>query len=332
LPMKASSVSDPPSQPKLVLSQHLTFSHHRSGWAYVLEALTPLLKHNGVILDPFIEATFCWDLEKNVKSGELPYRKDWIAFIHNPPGIPEWHEFDSAPQFIFNLAAWRESMPYCRGIYVFSDTMRAWVQERLATPVAAVVHPTEPAEQSFSFETFLSNPLRRIIQVGSWLRRLHSIALLPVTKLRKTLLSPRQAPDPHLESLLKREAAHEPAARNADWSSVEFLAYQAHGDYDRLLQKNIVFLDLYDTVVNNTILECIVRRTPVLCNRLAALEELLGKDYPLFFSDLEEAAAKAEDLDLVEQAHLHLARIPVDLFSQSRFRKAIADSDIYRSL
>lgn len=319
-------------QPKLALSRHLTFPHHRSGWAYVLEALKPLLKPDGVILDPFIEATFCWDLEKNVSSGELPYRRDWIAFIHNPPGIPEWHEYDSAPQFVFNLPAWRESMPHCRGIYVFSKTMCDWVQERLDVPVAAVIHPTEPVDQIFSFEQFLANPVRRIIQVGAWLRRLHSIALLKVTSLRKTLLSPRPAPDPHLESLLRREAEHEPAAKIADWTSVEFLAYQSPADFDTMLSRNIVFLDLYDTVVNNTVLECIARRTPVLCNRLPALEELLGADYPLFFSDLEEAALKAEDLACIEKACQHLARIPMDLFSQSRFRDEIAESEIYRSL
>ena len=36
----------------------------------------------------------------------------------------------------------------------------------------------------------------------------------------------------------------------------------------------------------------------MVCNRLPSLVELLGADYPLFFSDLEEAASKADDLAL----------------------------------
>jgi hypothetical protein len=319
-------------EPKLSLDRHLTFPHHRSGWAYALDALRPLLKADGVILDPFIEATFCWDLQENERSGKLPYRSDWIAFIHNPPGIPAWHEFESAPQSIFNLPAWRQSLPYCRGIYVFSETMCSWVRERIDVPVAAAIHPTEPPDRFFRMEDFLANPVRRIVQIGSWLRRLHSISLLKVNTLRKTILSPRPTPDPHLESLLRREAENEPAARSADWSSVEFLAYQAPGDYDRLLASNVVFLDLYDTVVNNTIIECVVRRTPVLCNRLPSLVELLGPDYPLFFSDLEEAGAKADDLALVEKAHQYLARIPDHTFSQRSFRDSVARADIYRGL
>jgi hypothetical protein len=321
-----------PFQPKLTLVRQLTFPYHRSGWAYVLEALRPLLRPGGVALDAFVEATFCWDLEKNLESGELPYRRDWVAFLHNPPGIPAWHDFDSAPQSIFTLPAWRASLPCCRGIYVFSETMRSWMKERMDVPVDALVHPTEPGDREFTMENFLANPVPRIVQVGSWLRRLHSISLLKVETLKKTLLAPRPVPDPRLELLLQREAAHEPSARNADWSSVEFLSFRSADGYDRLLSENVVFLDLYDTVVNNTVIECIVRRTPVVCNRLPALVEVLGTDYPLFFSDLEEAAAKADDRTTIVKAHEHLLKIPKRIFSQSHFRDSISRSRIYSGL
>lgn len=319
--------------PKLSLARRLTFAYHRSGWAYALDALTPLMKPkpNGVLLDSFIEATFCWDLQKNEQSGELPYRRDWIAFVHNPPGIPLWHDFDSAPQSIFKLPAWRESQPHCRGIYAFSQTMCSWLRQQIEVPVAFAVHPTEPSDLCFTMKAFIANPNRRIIQIGSWLRRLHSIARLKVS-LQKTLLSPRPLPDPRLQFLIQREAEHDSDARKADWSSVEFLAHQSARDYDLLLANNIVFLDLYDTVVNNTILECIVRRTPVLCNRLPALEELLGHDYPLFFSNLEEAANKVQDLTSIEKAYRWFLAIPQDRFSQRNFRDSIARSDIYRDL
>ena len=329
--MEASESTISSLRPNLSLANHLTFGYHRGGWAYALEALQPLMKGDGVILDSFVEATFCWDLQKNEESGKLPYRRDWIAFIHNPPGIPTWHEFESAPQSIMNLPAWRESQPYCRGVFVFSKTMASWLQPRIDVPVAVAIHPSEPPNRCFSMEDFLANPARRIIQIGSWLRRLHSITRLK-TRMQKALLSPRPAPDPRLRLLLQKEADHDSSARNADWSSVEFLAYQPADDYDRLLTNNIVFLDLYDTVVNNTVLECIMRRTPVVCNRLPSLEELLGPDYPLFFCDLEEAAVKADDLELIEKAYRHLSAIPQETFSQTNFRNSVANCDIYRSL
>jgi hypothetical protein len=329
--IKASAIEAVAPPPKLTLRRHPTFSHHRSGWAYALDALTPLLRPDGVVLDSFMEETFCWELRENERSGKLPYRDNWVAFIHNPPGIPKWHQYKAAPQEILELPAWRQSRPHCRGIFTFSADMCSWLRQRIDVPVSLVVHPAEPVDRCFSMEKFFANPVRRIIQIGAWLRRLHSIALLKV-KMQKTLLSPRPAPDRRLQLLLEREAQHDSAARNADWSSVEFLAYQSASGYDQLLAQNIVFLDLYDTVVNNTVLECIVRRTPVLCNRLPALEELLGPDYPFFFSGLAEAAAKAENPVFIERAHQHLMAIPQDRFSQRSFRDSVANSAIYRDL
>ena len=60
-------------------------------------------------------------------------------------------------------------------------------------------------------------------------------------------------------------------------------------EYDDLLTNNIVFVDLFDASANNTVLECIVRRTPIIINNIGAVSEYLGKDYPLYFENLEES-------------------------------------------
>ena len=59
-------------------------------------------------------------------------------------------------------------------------------------------------------------------------------------------------------------------------------------EYDNLLVKNIVFIDLFDAAANNTILECILRRTPIIINKLPATIYYLGEDYPLFFNNINE--------------------------------------------
>jgi hypothetical protein len=310
----------------------LTFPHHRSGWAYALDALKTLIGPNGAVLDTFIEATFCWNLTQNEESGLLPYRRDWIAFIHNPPGIPEWHDFDSAPQSIFHLPVWIESFSHCRGIYTFSQHMCSWLKRHLEVPVEALIHPTETPDRVFNLQEFVSSTERRVVQIGSWLRRLHSIARLRVKKFRKTILVPRRYPVDHLDELIRRERENDPDARAANWSDVEVLLYQDSLEYDELLSRNIVFLDLYDTVVNNTVLECMVRATPLVCRRLPALIELLGYDYPLFFTTLEEAAALLERLDLLELAHYHLQALPKQVLSQSYFRDSLVRGGIYQGL
>ena len=57
---------------------------------------------------------------------------------------------------------------------------------------------------------------------------------------------------------------------------------------NKLLEKNIVFIDLYDSAANNTVLECIIRNTPLIVNRTPGVVEYLGEDYPLYFDNLDE--------------------------------------------
>ena len=306
------------------------FEFHRSGWQYAMAALKPLLGGEEFLLDTFIESTFCWHLKENETAGVIPYRRPWVGFLHNPAGIPAWHEYNSSPQFIFTLPAWRESQANCRGLFTFSRTMAAWLAAHVQAPAAALIHPTETPKQCFDLDLFLSQP--RIVQVGSWLRRLSSIALLPVKQLQKVCVIPRPDGARFLRTLVEREEAHNPAARGADWTTVEIVEYLTPAEFDHMLAASVVFLDLYDTVTNNAVIECIVRNTPVLCNRLPGLVELLGEDYPFYFATLEEAAGKAEKTSLLEAAVTHLKRIPKDVFTQTHFLRSFVGSEIYRNL
>ena len=56
----------------------------------------------------------------------------------------------------------------------------------------------------------------------------------------------------------------------------------------------------------NTVVECIVRCTPLVINRLPALEEYLGEDYPLFYEgySLEKVTRKR-----IRQGHEYLKRL-----------------------
>jgi hypothetical protein len=318
--------------PKLTPSGPLTFAHHRSGWGYAMKSLAPLVRPDGILLDTFVESTFSWRVDEYREAGVIPYRSEWVGFVHNPPGIPDWHAYPSAPQNFFLTQEWRASMACCRGLFTFSNAMRIWLTQRVAVPTAALIHPTEAPARVFDLERFLSSGKPRVVQVGAWLRRINSIALLKVPRLKKLCLISHPVGRANFEHLLAGEQVHVPGARNADWSSVEIINYLDPSDYDELLSGSLVFLDLYDTTVNNTVIECIVRGTPLLCNRLPGLVELLGADYPLYFSTLEEAAIKAQDFALIERAVNHLRELPKDVFTGEYFAASVATSEIYQNL
>jgi polysaccharide pyruvyl transferase WcaK-like protein len=112
-------------------------------------------------------------------------------------------------------------------------------------------------------------------------------------------------------------------------NSVEILSFVSNDAYDQLLSKNIVFLHLYDAAAVNTVLECIVRNTPLIVNRLPALEEVLGCDYPGFYEDtitLHDAAAIAMDRDRLFKIYTHLCtKIDKSRFTIEHFLNAFQD-------
>jgi len=337
--------------------------HHRSGWRDALAALHPLHHADGVLFDDFLEVPFAYEhprggirdgaailgalrggpWESRLTSEELrvvPFREPWIGFMHNPPGMPDWFHGDASPQAIFAKRVWQASLPFCRGLFVLSEYHARWLRQQVTAPVSALVHPTAKPTRRFDVDRFLANPDKRIVQVGWWLRRLasiHRLALDADNRLgyRKLRLVPDFAPgaDAHLRELLARECAANGYVVDPDRGDVESRSHLPDDAYDALLADNVVFVDLIDASANNTVVECLARGTPLLVNRLPAVEEYLGADYPLYFADLGEAAAFAQDVGRLRAAHDHLLGSPMQArIEPERFRHDLEASEVYQRL
>jgi hypothetical protein len=110
-----------------------------------------------------------------------------------------------------------------------------------------------------------------------------------------------------------------------DDESVHVIDFITDDDFDILLSENIVFLNLVDASASNTVIECIVRSTPLIINRLPALEEALGHDYPGFYSSLFEAAAKIIDMNHILLIHEYMKRIDKTKYHLEYFIKDFQD-------
>jgi len=104
-----------------------------------------------------------------------------------------------------------------------------------------------------------------------------------------------------------------------EWMSVEHISTLGNDDYDGLLSENIVFLNLIDASAVNTVIECIVRCTPLLVNRLAAVEEMLGPDYPFYYETLTEASLKMNDVTLICKTNKYLTAMSKQKYSMEYF-------------
>jgi len=313
----------------------IVHAHHRSGWAYALDSLAPLLSADGsgVLFDSSVEQSFWKRLEEQRRSGRLPYLKPWVGIVHNPPNIPSWHERGKSTSYIFRLATWRRSLEHCRGLFALSEDSARWLRARVDFPVSVLRHPTGPPFERWSPRKFRANRDKRLLQVGWWLRKLSSIHFVRPKRLGKTMIRPGDEAEltQRLHDYAERERARTGAPPIGRWDA-EPISPVSDRRYDALLARNVVFLDLLGSVANNTVIECIVRRTPVLVNPLPAVVEYLGEDYPLYFRDLGEAAEKADDFGLLERAHEYLKGIPEERFSGETFRRTVAESEVYRGL
>ncbi len=302
---------------------------HRSGWGFAFTALAGLHNPGGVFLDAFVERTFHWHPE-----AIRPHTGPWIGFVHVPPFVPHWFEHHVSNDAIFSLPQWQESLPHCRGLFTLSEHHRRALQARFpGIPVDSLLHPTEDPGLKWSWEGFSANPRKSVIQVGFWLRKLWAIHRLQAAGYHKIFLRKKDSNIDHLLEVEREfsEYGHMLTAEEA--SSVESIEFLPDGEYDRLLSENIVFMELYDASANNTIIECIVRGTPILVNPIDPVIEYLGADYPFYFSSLEEAAEKIQDMDLVRRTSEFLFSHPMrEKFTPAYFLRSFVESRIYQSL
>jgi hypothetical protein len=96
-------------------------------------------------------------------------------------------------------------------------------------------------------------------------------------------------------------------------NKVDVQEYLDNAAYDDLMTKNIVFLNLVDGSAVNTLIECVVRNTPILVNRHPAVVEVLGDEYPLYYETDENGNPMHIDLssspDQLYRAHVYLTHL-----------------------
>jgi len=91
--------------------------------------------------------------------------------------------------------------------------------------------------------------------------------------------------------------------------SVDIIEKLDNEDYDELLSKNIVFLDLIDCSAVNTVIECVVRNTILIINRHPAIEEIVGVNYPGFYDNLFDVTNMLSNVKHLERIYNYLYKL-----------------------
>ena len=330
-------------------------SYHRSGWAYCISGLQQLDNtlldrdaQSSIYVDSYIDRTFHWGYDTMKAIGALPYKSPWLGFIH--------HTFDTTHsmynvQTLIAKEDFQESLKCCKGIIVLSRYLAEQLRSRIPDiPIHVLYHPTEFPSKTFSMSRFISGK-GGVIQIGAWLRNPYSIYSLYSPLLKKMALKGKEMdlyfPPENYQDMIDSLNTSNNESLSASTldiqsicrcfhntnkflkgatdllkdhvGSVQVLERVSNEVYDDLLQKNIVFLDLVDCSAANTVIECIVRNTPIIVKRHPALEEVLGPNYPGFYSTLYEASTIIQSYDSIRVIHGYLVSLDKTRFTLSYF-------------
>lgn len=307
-------------EPCFFLAQHIPFDFTipRNGWGFVRGALLGMSSTSE-------ELRFFDFLDNQIAfSGVTPSpNRPWAAIIHHPPRMPPFWDPSCLPSVYMNTPAFVESLSSCRFLITLSQHLADSVRDLIQhdhIPIHVILHPTRIPRTVFSMESLHANQNPKLIAIGWSFRRLTSIYQIgQITGYQRAWLIGKQIH--RVMSLLRAESKHERVT--VVLGSVQLISDLSICEYDSLLSQNIAFIDVYDASANNAVVECIVRRTPLVARRHPALEEYLGIEYPLFYDHLHEVTDDFLSVTRIQAAYDHLSSIPTDRFSILKFYEKI---------
>ncbi|HKX30616.1 MAG TPA: glycosyltransferase [Blastocatellia bacterium] len=301
---------------KLKLDKPIYWKNHYGGWREVVQLLTETLHTpDGTRLVTAVEDEFYEDHEHY--SG--PIREPWTGFIHQVP--QQYLEFPDLERLI-KLDAWRESLEFCQGLWTLTEYQKNFLLDSgIKVPIAKVQYPISTPPETFSFERFVRNRRKRLACIGEFLRNFQAIYDVQAQGYHKIIIRSDE-----IDELMRK-------LKVVENDSVASFSWLSNEEYDKLLAENLVFLNLFDAGAVTTVIECIMRGTPVVINKVGGVPEYLGEEYPLYYETLDEATAKISNLDLIEEAASYLKRHEIKkMLSGEEFINALQTTAIYRSL
>lgn len=309
---------------RLDLSNTTSFTAHRSGWQYCMSKLRHFHSRNGILFNDFIEKDFCWNIQDHYNgSCVLPYKKNWVGVLHNPPMSPDWFDIASSPQALLDRPVFQESLKTCKTIICLSEYLSSWIRERVDIPIITVKHPTEIPAKKWNIKNYLTSKHKYVVQLGYWLRKFESIHRIRCDKTYKKIWLAGHTDYAVSMYDIFRKTTKTKLESSFEWAGVD-MKNIPNEEFDDLLSKCVVMVNLYDSSANNAVIECIARNTPLLVNRLPAVEEYLGKNYPLYIDDLDHASSLLYDIDKLYEAHVYLKNMNKDWISGSYFATDLA--------
>jgi hypothetical protein len=286
------------------------FSEHRGGWATIKSNLynQQLYNHSKYEFYDML------DLEFIFNKGHVITNK-WCGIFHCTPITPSYLSFININK-IFDNTNFLNSLSQCKGIITLSSYLSKYLKTKfkllnINVKIYTLKHPVISNIPTFNYGHFINNKNKKLIQIGQQLRKVSSIYVLPtIENYSKLWLTGTKNYQKLIHFLnCEKETYH----LTFDIHKVPMIYLKSYDEYDDLLTKNIVFIELFDASANNTIVECMIRNTPIVVNKIPGVVDYLGEHYPLYYHDLHEIPALLTE-DNIAKTYQYLSNMnKVDL-------------------
>ena len=294
---------------------------HRGGWKSILENLetNDIFNNNSKIqLLDIVEQHFLW--KDNYRCNDK-----WIGIIHCTQYTPKYLNIINI-KFLFDNKNFIKSLDNCLFIISLTNYVADYLKNEFNKinkniKIYVLKHPVVSDDIIyFDYNKYIENSNKYIVQIGQQLRKMSSIYYLDINNYKKLWLTGTKNFNTCINILNKEISEYN--LPQIDNSLVELKYTKTFKEYDEILSINIVFIELFDASANNTVLECIVRNTPIIVNKLPGVIEYLGEDYPLYFNKLSEVNNLISDENILK-AHEYLKNMNKEDLTIDYFTKKI---------
>lgn len=278
------------------------------GWNNVIEELRKISSFNEKSSIDFIDSIENHFLLKQSNACEKP----WAGFIHSTPfAFPSMGNVNISS--LINNKNFIISLKHCMFIISFSDYTTKFLKQFISAvlcphvKILTIKHPCDTnVSKLFTMLKYSMNEEKKLIQVGKRMRKGSSIYQVKAPLDFKKIWLPGCNKKVEMEKQVEEETVlfSLPSTLMLD-NDVTIQYFENDEDYDEEISKNIVFVDYLDVSASKTILECITRNTPIVVNKLEAVVEYLGENYPLYYKSLDDVSSLLS-IEKIEAAHEYL--------------------------
>ena len=309
---------------------------HRGGWKTVIKYgisnnIISETNKEGITFIDCCEKYFVWDNLPQIKT-------KWVAIIHITPNAPAFLYETLGIDILLRNENFMNSLKTCVGLIGLTKYQVDYIENFLFVnnykhiPKTIVVnHPVEPLTRTFDLDRFKSFDKYNILLLGQQLRKITDMLKIIKTPLIKDKIWLSGIKD---ETIKKARIMAEIRGLGlsdkeyATFCKTTFMPYlENYNEYDTLIHGSIIFIPLFDSGANNSVLECIISNTPVFVQKNKGTIEYLGEKYPLFFDNVTEINDILKERDRlikkIENAHIYLKNLDKSEFTNKRFYSEI---------